>query len=481
MLTLYKKYLSILILLFTITCKGQYTTNVIKSLLYQRIDNLSNFEGIYIIKNVDIKSVPQCNEQNIIINDTIAIIEENNNLNVYSINDAQIIGKITLKYENGIYGTLNTSGFSNYPDCKITHLLWYAEYQMHETPHYSIPRNITNAINYQKSICGCPEYLKEYVYHLCNIRLVYNLEKIFPNENEPPPNQVSKGTGVIISKDGIVLTNKHVLSKSQEYEWKYDGWKIKQNIRKIKYSDIYTSITTTINNKEYQLAPIDMKYLWKTNTGKTIEQSLGIEVIDYEDYIHYLADDYDEDLILLQIINPPPDLSSVIIDTSKISLGTEVYTLGYPLSYALGSNLIYTNGYYSSSKAIEKLNIYNMGINPGNSGGGIFDKSSGNLIGITTSRLNDDNIGIKTEGLSFGTNLSYFISLIKNPNIKLQPMGLSEYDLIGTNKKTNYIWDTNKSLSTIKYPPKILVRDNTFKPIISKSNNEKATIQIIAR
>jgi S1-C subfamily serine protease len=271
--------------------------------------------------------------------------------------------------------------------------------------------------------------------------VTYSLDKIFPNEFEPPPNKASSGSGIIVSKQGHIITNKHVVQK-QNYVFKNhpERWVIEESLGfPDSYSDIATSITASIGGVNYNLAPVIC-----------YDQSSGNLLI------------IPEDLIILKILNPPSTIKFTVLDNSANNLGDEVYTLGFPLSSTLGSRMIYSNGYFSS-ESIE-FDIYNMSINPGNSGGGIFDKKTGNCVGI------------KTEGICFGTRLNSLSEIVKSSNTKF--LNLSKYsDNTGKWKWVN----SELGLAYTKSAFSMLVRDNTFKPSITVENNRAATVQIIAQ
>jgi S1-C subfamily serine protease len=433
---------------------AQLTESQVKSLLFSRISEISEYEGIYDIETVYISSTVCNTKKEVSINDRIAIIKINDQLNVMSLTNRQEIGKIVLRYQNGYFGELITTGFSKYPNLKITKVWWDTDIKFNEDYHPTAHNQIINEVNRINNYCNLPDYCQNDQSWVCHTTIKYKLEKSFPTKYEEPPSFSSSGSGIVISKQGHIITNRHVVEKVK-YVWN-DGWPIQTWVldnsqgEDKAFSKISTKIKASINGTEYEIVPVAL----------IDKNSLVVSEIN-------------EDLIVLKIINPPMNLKYSFLDLKQSGLGDEVYTLGYPLSSTLGGSLIYSNGYFSS--AGEGSDIYNMSINPGNSGGGIFNKTTGNLVGIATSRINDNSIGIKTEGICFGTRLNNLSQIIKSERTCFCDLQK------GYNSSRREIWDLYKQYQ-FYYKPKfsLLIRDNKFKPMITVENNRLSTVQIIA-
>ena len=177
---------------------------------------------------------------------------------------------------------------------------------------------------------------------------------------------------------------------------------------------------------------------------------------------------------MLYIENSPTDLNYAVFDTLKQELGNEVYTLGYPLSNILGNQMVYTNGYFSSTQ--NEYDIYNLGINSGNSGGGIFDKETGNLLGIATAKLNNNILRNNIEGLAFSTRLNNFTRIAKTKRTYFRVM-----DLDFLHQPSKPYWNYRVLGRWSSNSIRMYVRDAKFKPNIKIEENKKATIQIIAQ
>lgn len=163
------------------------------------------------------------------------------------------------------------------------------------------------------------------------------------------PQQVlsGAGSGVIITKDGYIATNHHVVSGAS----------------KIK--------VTLANGENY-----DAKLI---------------------------ASDAETDLAVIKI--EENDLNAATIgDSSRLVVGQTVLAIGNPLG-SLGGTV--TEGIISALDRkieIEKESMtllqISAAVNPGNSGGGLFDEE-GNLIGIVNAKVSTNYSGDPIEGLGF--------------------------------------------------------------------------------
>lgn len=151
------------------------------------------------------------------------------------------------------------------------------------------------------------------------------------------------GSGVIISKDGYIVTNHHVI----------DG---------------ASKVTVTLKN------------------GKTYNAK-------------YVGSDEQSDLAVIKI--DADDLTPAVLgDSDQLSVGDTAVAIGNPLGTLGGT---FTTGVISAldreltiDGETMTLMQTNAAINPGNSGGGLFD-ANGNLIGIVNAKSSGESI----EGLGF--------------------------------------------------------------------------------
>ncbi len=99
--------------------------------------------------------------------------------------------------------------------------------------------------------------------------------------------------------------------------------------------------------------------------------------------------------------------------TENSDVGSKVFTIGYPLNDVMGSNYKVTDGIISSKSGIaDDVRYYQISVplQPGNSGGPLFNKE-GNVIGITSARLNGEAVGIQIENVNYAIKSSYLLNL----------------------------------------------------------------------
>lgn len=95
---------------------------------------------------------------------------------------------------------------------------------------------------------------------------------------------------------------------------------------------------------------------------------------------------------------------------SMAEVGEDVFTLGYPLTAAMGEETKYTTGVISSRTGFQgDVSSYQISvpIQPGNSGGPLFD-SKGNLIGIVNAKISS------AENVSYAIKSSYLKYLVES-------------------------------------------------------------------
>ncbi|MFB6257808.1 MAG: S1C family serine protease [Flavobacteriales bacterium] len=148
------------------------------------------------------------------------------------------------------------------------------------------------------------------------------------------------GSGCIISKDGYMLTNYHVVSGKDS-----------------------------------------VKVLFDPKTSKYGEVKRKSKVLD---------------LALLKV-----DTSALnplrIQEKKSISIGSEVMAIGTPQNIQLGQSV--SKGIVSGKRKFNKVNYIqtDVSINSGNSGGALIERSSGKMMGIVTAKM----FGIGVEGIGF--------------------------------------------------------------------------------
>lgn len=196
----------------------------------------------------------------------------------------------------------------------------------------------------------------------------------------------SKGSGVLLSEDGYILTNKHVIS-------------VNKSVESMKKADI----TVFVMREDYVMIPYRAEYVVEKNITQYESIDLAILKIDVPKYP-------------IQSASPliPIELGSV--DT--IRYGTPAIVIGNPK----GLGILVADAMVSSPLMIledANGNIYkyiaiNSDINAGNSGGGLYDYT-GKLIGIVTLReVNDqDNNADVVLGIGYAIRIDEIVEYLK--------------------------------------------------------------------
>lgn len=170
------------------------------------------------------------------------------------------------------------------------------------------------------------------------------------------------GSGFVISTDGVIATNAHVIEDAERIE---------------------IHLNTELGTKKY---------------AATI-----------------LLKDESNDVALLKINDDEfkgfNSLPYSILQTTEI--GEDVFTIGYPLNSLMGANYKVTNGIISSNSGLKddvRFIQITTPIQPGNSGGPLFNKD-GNIVGLTTSKLNERAVGTSVENVNYAIKATYLINI----------------------------------------------------------------------
>ena len=176
----------------------------------------------------------------------------------------------------------------------------------------------------------------------------------------------SQGSGVIISKDGMVVTNHHVIDGASEYD-------------------------------------------------VVVKDGIGI----YTYKADVVAIDKTNDLALLKINDKtfkPFTTIPYAINSKICSTGTQIYAMGYPISQYLGDEVKITDGIISSITGYQgNVTSYQISaaVQPGSSGGPVFD-SEGNLIGITVAGV------MSAQNVGYAIKSSYLCLFIESSPIRIE-------------------------------------------------------------
>jgi S1-C subfamily serine protease len=149
--------------------------------------------------------------------------------------------------------------------------------------------------------------------------------------------------------------------------------------------------------------------------GTKIEVSISNEIGEFTYNAKIALIDKKNDVALLKIDDEKfKGLSNIpftIIEQSDV--GEKVFTIGFPLNTVMGTNFKVTDGIISSKSGIADDVRYlqiTVPLQPGNSGGPLFNKD-GNVIGLTSSRLNSEAVGTQVENVNYAIKSSYLLTL----------------------------------------------------------------------
>jgi S1-C subfamily serine protease len=148
------------------------------------------------------------------------------------------------------------------------------------------------------------------------------------------------GTGFLLTRSGLIVTNWHVVSDAKQIAVIFPGWK--------ETAETQIVLKDVVN---------DLAILRVSDTAKLV------------DVCH--------------------DLPFQLATAKDVVLGQRVSTVGYPLSTLLGSNPKFSEGVISSRSGIDddpRWFQISAAIQPGSSGSPLFDQN-GNIIGVVVATL----------------------------------------------------------------------------------------------
>ena len=187
----------------------------------------------------------------------------------------------------------------------------------------------------------------------------------------------SSGTGSIITRDGLVLTNNHVITNS-------DTGKLFPNLV------VY-----------FKPNPIS------GDNRKDLKTPFLVDVI---------ARDPDLDLALLRVKDAPSDLRPVeMADSEEVEIGEFVAAIGHPGGGGLWT---LTTGTISSKRRDSARDVFqtDAAINPGNSGGPLLDEYS-RLVGVNTFVRRVNEQGLPLVGLNYSLRSSLAVAWINQQGV----------------------------------------------------------------
>ena len=151
------------------------------------------------------------------------------------------------------------------------------------------------------------------------------------------------------------------------------------------------------------------------DNAETLKVQISNEIGNFEYSAKVLLVDSKNDVALIKIEDEKfQGLSSIPYSlVEKADIGEKAFTIGYPLNDVMGTNYKVTDGIVSAISGIEDdMRYYQISVplQPGNSGGPLFN-NQGDVIGITTARLNSQAIGADIENVNYAIKISYLLIL----------------------------------------------------------------------
>jgi S1-C subfamily serine protease len=196
---------------------------------------------------------------------------------------------------------------------------------------------------------------------------ISNFIKLYPPQDNTKIKGVESskvsGSGFFLTEDGLLATNAHVIRDAKKIEVE-----ISNELGVFKYN---AKIELKDSNNDVAILKIDDPNFKKLNS------------IPYE---------------LIQ----------------KSEIGENVFTIGFPLNDIMGTNYKVTNGIISSNTGIENdVRFYQISVplQPGNSGGPLFNKD-GNIVGLTTAKLDPEAVGTNVENVNYAVKAQYLIDIL---------------------------------------------------------------------
>jgi S1-C subfamily serine protease len=248
-------------------------------------------------------------------------------------------------------------GFYTYK-CNYTNPIWTAKTNAILTDKFIIEYDFFTSDEYVKKAYG-NNYRQGLKLHWKFI-WTKKYPKLNPsNDIEANKNEwAGNGTGFFISKDGYLATNYHVIEDATEIE-------------------------------------VDLIQSGQKNSYKA----------------KVISSDKQNDLAVIKIDDPkfkPYPKLPYNLKTQISDVGTNVFTLGYPMANIMGDEIKFTDGKISSKTGFQgDITTYQVSVpvQPGNSGGPLFDHD-GNVVGVVNAKI------MKADNVSYAIKTSYVKNLI---------------------------------------------------------------------
>ncbi len=310
------------------------------------------------------------------------------------------------------------------------------------------------------------DYEKNYQHGLKEIATQYtdSIVKIQIYDNNH--NILGSGSGFVVTDDGKVVTNYHVVAAAADYTVlsdcqlnfennlnKVDKERIqslKNKVNSLNLSALSKNLAMVMNvtigsNDANTYSPTSTTCLKETECTEynVIKNISNLEILASNNktypVISIVAADKSNDLAILKFDNNDKLPCVKLGDSDKVSVGQSVVTMGYPLGF---SNTIAGGGNISTQKPVDivfqkldrNFNLYtktvkacfqtNAAISPGSSGGALINMN-GEVIGVTFAGLNDG------QNMNFAIPINRVKALLEK---KIEPINFKNFETLLKNK-----------------------------------------------
>jgi serine protease Do len=263
----------------------------------------------------------------------------------------------------------------------------------------------------------------------------------------------SMGTGFVISTDGYVVTNAHVVSPETEYlnyqmaeaiaedfavNACQNGW------NELGDQQLQAAIGQTMGTQEFMQLCLDahLKYAAHHITVSDVNTQIHTAFGEIASESTLAEKGYVAEVRAIGEAVPGKDVAILKVEANNLptsSLGTDqtldtgdsIYVLGYPIAAVLDSDAklepSLTAGLVSARRAMPSgwsVLQTDAAMNPGNSGGPVFNKQ-GEVIGIATFGRIDPITGNSISGVNFIIPMSVVDEFIQQANVSPNESDLS--------------------------------------------------------
>lgn len=134
---------------------------------------------------------------------------------------------------------------------------------------------------------------------------------------------------------------------------------------------------------------------------------------------HVVARDKEHDLAIIKIVDNSFEGFGQIpycFNDASVSVGDDVFVLGYPLTSTMGNEIKLTDGIissYTGYRGDESMYQISAPVQPGNSGGPLFNHN-GNVVGVVCGKHKD------AENANYAIKVSHLYKLIESSGYKLK-------------------------------------------------------------